>query len=280
MRSSLALWLMVSTLGCSRATPPVPVTDLAVTPQIAPITKPSLPAILGKEGDIPLTTLDGKDSKLSDHGAKVTVIAMWATFCAPCLQELPQVEALYQRYKSDPEVSILAISVDDINSPKDLERVAGVAKKLGLTLPVLIAKDEALSKRFTRTGETDQGLPMFITIDSQLRFHRDMGFNVSLTKDEFVKQRSEGIELARKGQLVEDEPISNSPAGDEGGHVTMTGLSPNDLNALWPMLRKDFKSKFKLTDKVLDQMKKSADAQAKKGEPVSFDLPEKHAPAK
>ena len=47
--------------------------------------------------------------KLSDYGAKVTVISIWGAFCMPCRKELPFVEALYRACKADPDVAVLTL---------------------------------------------------------------------------------------------------------------------------------------------------------------------------
>ena len=54
---------------------------------------------------------DGTRSvRLADYRGKVVLLNFWATWCAPCIQELPSLQALQQRM---PGVVILAVSVDE-----------------------------------------------------------------------------------------------------------------------------------------------------------------------
>lgn len=57
------------------------------------------------------TVTDGTRSvRLADYRGKVVLLNFWATWCAPCIQELPSLQALQQRM---PGVVILAVSVDE-----------------------------------------------------------------------------------------------------------------------------------------------------------------------
>ncbi len=53
------------------------------------------PATARAFDDIELLTVDGKPVKLGDFAAPVTVIGLWATWCKPCLAELPYLDQLY-----------------------------------------------------------------------------------------------------------------------------------------------------------------------------------------
>lgn len=55
---------------------------------------------------------DGKEVKLSDYKGKVVLLDFWATWCAPCIQELPNVIDTYEKYKDD-GFEIIGISLDD-----------------------------------------------------------------------------------------------------------------------------------------------------------------------
>src|SRR5438477_10651538 len=72
----------------------------------------------------------------------VTVISFWATFCPPCIQELPSLQALANAV--GPDVAVLAVSVD---RDAQADRVRAVATQAKLTLPVLRDVDRALLAR-------------------------------------------------------------------------------------------------------------------------------------
>ena len=59
--------------------------------------------------DFTLTDLDGNQVSLSDFRGKVVFINFWATWCPPCRAEMPEIEALYQQYKTK---DVVVIGVD------------------------------------------------------------------------------------------------------------------------------------------------------------------------
>ncbi|MBO6163646.1 MAG: redoxin family protein [Lachnospiraceae bacterium] len=57
--------------------------------------------------DFKLTCYDGSEFRLSEQRGKITFINFWATYCTPCLQELPYFDALYQAHEGD--ISMIAV---------------------------------------------------------------------------------------------------------------------------------------------------------------------------
>ncbi len=58
------------------------------------------------------TGLDGRSWNAADLEEKVTVMNVWATWCGPCLEELPHFQKLYDQLKSRLNVLVLSVNVD------------------------------------------------------------------------------------------------------------------------------------------------------------------------
>ena len=63
-----------------------------------------------------LVNSQGQTRKLSDYRGKVVLINFWASWCAPCQEELPELDRLEARYKGK-KVRVLAINVDPRRTP-------------------------------------------------------------------------------------------------------------------------------------------------------------------
>jgi cytochrome c biogenesis protein CcmG, thiol:disulfide interchange protein DsbE len=66
----------------------------------------------GPAPDFTLTTLDGQDVRLSDLRGQVVVINFWASWCVPCRDEAPALQAVWERYR-DRGVVLLGVAWTD-----------------------------------------------------------------------------------------------------------------------------------------------------------------------
>lgn len=60
-----------------------------------------------------LNQADGSEVRLSDYRGRVLLVNLWATWCAPCLRELPSIDRLAGRM-SDEDFAVAAISLDGV----------------------------------------------------------------------------------------------------------------------------------------------------------------------
>jgi len=95
-----------------------------------------------------LLTLDGGRASLTDHRDKLVVLNFWATWCQPCIVEMPSLEALWRRYR-DRGLIVVGISVDR-GAPKAL--LEPYVRNLKLTFPILLDPDSKTSDRWRVTA--------------------------------------------------------------------------------------------------------------------------------
>jgi len=96
----------------------------------------------GNAPDFTLRTADGKNLRLQEQRGRVVMVNFWATWCAPCRQEMPHLNRLYEKYRGSGFV-LLGVNVDD-----DAGNAIVTATKLGVTFPVLLDAEKKVSKLY------------------------------------------------------------------------------------------------------------------------------------
>lgn len=91
-----------------------------------------------------VTDINGRTHTLTGYQGKWVLVNLWATWCVPCLREMPELEALS---KAHDEVVVIGLAVDG-QSPR---RLAQFAEKLRVSYP-MVAGDEKLAARFGARG--------------------------------------------------------------------------------------------------------------------------------
>jgi peroxiredoxin len=84
--------------------------------------------------DFEATTLDGKLFKLSELRGKIVLLDFWATWCAPCVAELPNIKKLHDRHAADGLV-VVSVSFD-----RDAEIARKFAAEKQMTWPQIWAE--------------------------------------------------------------------------------------------------------------------------------------------
>ena len=68
---------------------------------------------LGKPApDFTLKDINGKTVSLKDFHGKVVLLDFWVTWCGPCIHELPELKAIYEKHKHNPDFALISISSD------------------------------------------------------------------------------------------------------------------------------------------------------------------------
>jgi thiol-disulfide isomerase/thioredoxin len=165
--------------------------------------------------DIDLVSLDGAATRFSAHRAPVTVVALWATYCAPCLRELSLIEALHARYRDDGDVTVLLVSVDDMDEDSRAT-ITRLLREKSMTVPALIDPRHQLIDRLAprdSSGKPYRALPMLVVIDRRFRLRRALDLAHLVDDAAFVGAIAPLVDAARRGEDVPPDEPYEPPLG-------------------------------------------------------------------
>ena len=112
----------------------------------------------GAATDFAARDTDGKTFRLSDHlGKEVILLDFWATWCDPCLAEMPHLEAMYERHKAQ-GLLIVGVSMD---GPDTVAQVPSFAKRHDMTFPVVLDEDSHVVSVY----DPKRAAPLSVLID-------------------------------------------------------------------------------------------------------------------
>ena len=100
-------------------------------------------ALSGPAPGFALQSLEGEPMSLSSQKGNVVMINFWATWCVPCRQEMPQLQALYERYRGL-GFELLAVNVEKDNS----EGARKWLEETPVTFPVLLDPNNEVTKLY------------------------------------------------------------------------------------------------------------------------------------
>ena len=110
--------------------------------------------LTGKAPDITLKNLSGEIVSLEEYRGKPVLLHFWATWCKPCVKELPEIEAAYRDFH-DQGFTVLAVDVGE-----EHDKVQTFVRRLGLTIPVLLDHSSQAARDYNIIG-----LPVSFFID-------------------------------------------------------------------------------------------------------------------
>lgn len=126
--------------------------------------------------DFTIDFIDGKKFTLSETN-KPVFINFFATWCGPCMGEMPDLKELHEQYKN--EVDFVFIDCGE-----DVETVKEFQNNGFETLPIAIDKDDSLSKR-----EKVMGIPTTYILDKNKNIvHKQVGVISKAEYEAYIKQ--------------------------------------------------------------------------------------------
>ncbi len=118
-------------------------------------------AFSASAADFDLKDTDGHAQRLADMKGKWVVVNFWATWCAPCVKEIPDIAA-FAKEQGD-KVRVIGVALDwDETGKREIDepKVKSFAKKVGITYPLVLGTD-ASEKTFGRV----KGMPTTLVYD-------------------------------------------------------------------------------------------------------------------
>lgn len=137
--------------------PPAP--PVALT---TPATHTSVLKVGDRADDLALPDLDGKTQPLSQWRGKRVLLNFWATWCAPCRKEMPELSAAQTRY---PGVQVIGVALDQPQAVREY------LKHTKVDYPILIGID-ADPEPTLRFGDTVGALPYSVLIGPDGKIER------------------------------------------------------------------------------------------------------------
>jgi thiol-disulfide isomerase/thioredoxin len=126
----------------------------------------------------PFEDVSGASRSLREWQGRLLVCNFWATWCAPCREEVPMLVAVRDRFVSK-SVEIVGIGIDD------RLKIAEFAKTYHVTFPILVAGTGALDL-MRRLGNVAGALPFTVVLDRRGSLvHRRLGM--------FTRAELEGV---------------------------------------------------------------------------------------
>ena len=104
-----------------------------------------------------LPDLSGVSRQIGHWKGKVLVVNFWATWCPPCLEEIPHFVRLQERF-GDQGLQFVGIAIDEV------DKVRAFARKYAINYPIMIGQADAIELSRT-AGNKAGGLPYTLILD-------------------------------------------------------------------------------------------------------------------
>ena len=110
--------------------------------------------------DFTLKALDGTNLRLAEQRGDIMLINFWASWCGPCIQEMPALEKLAQKYQ------MLGVQVWGVNVENDSAAAKTYLAKVQVSFPILFDVDNSVSENYRV-----QAMPTTVILDKHGAVH-------------------------------------------------------------------------------------------------------------
>ncbi len=93
-------------------------------------------------------TLDGDSLSLADFKGGPILVNIWATWCAPCRSEMPEIEELYQEYQAQ-GFRVVGVSIDNRGAA---DQIAEFAEEIGVSFTILHDPEQSITRNYQTIG--------------------------------------------------------------------------------------------------------------------------------
>ncbi len=93
--------------------------------------------------DFSLRDLDGHEVSLSQYRGHPVVLDFWATWCAPCRHQIPELKKLYEKYHRSKGLVVLGIACDTVQG-EGVRSVRPFVREFDINYPILLAETQVL----------------------------------------------------------------------------------------------------------------------------------------
>ncbi|MEZ4267971.1 MAG: TlpA disulfide reductase family protein [Myxococcota bacterium] len=137
-------------------------------PAAAPAPKPDVESArppAPRVAELPAFDRDGLIAHIKQKGARATVVTVWATWCVPCIEEMPMLARYYDAHRAD-GLEILGLSLDDRTTAGD--KIQRVLDRVRVSYPMaVIATGQAEAFISATSPQWDGMLPAAILFDAE-----------------------------------------------------------------------------------------------------------------
>lgn len=119
--------------------------------------------------DFTLETLDGGTLTLSDLKGKKVFLNFWATWCHYCLEEMPAMQQMYDKYSDE----LVIIGLNTTGAETSVDEVKPFVEQMGITFPIVLDKD--LEVTYNKYQAFALPTTFFINTEGVVQFKKHVG---------------------------------------------------------------------------------------------------------